>query len=70
MSKWLGFSLTPSLRICDREEEHSHDDGSDGSLFVTDPLTHHPPGNIYIHIYVVVATINILNLISMCSLEI
>lgn len=49
MNKWLGFSLTPPLRICDSEEEHEEElrhDGSDGS----DPLTHHPPGiyNIYV----------------------
>ncbi|VVA95071.1 unnamed protein product [Arabis nemorensis] len=63
MNKWFGVSLTPSLRICDREEEKEEleehiDDGnygvtdqhkarmplrSDGSLFFTDPLTHHSP---------------------------
>ncbi|ESQ27931.1 hypothetical protein EUTSA_v10019625mg [Eutrema salsugineum] len=62
MNKWLGESLTPHLRIPDREEEEDEEehrqDGicgftdqqkailplrSDGSLFFTDPLTHHPP---------------------------
>ncbi|KAJ0232042.1 AP2-like ethylene-responsive transcription factor AIL1 [Hirschfeldia incana] len=62
MNKWLGFSLTPHLRISDRvqeedEERHRHEENyvvtnqekalmplnSDGSLFFTDPLTHHHP---------------------------
>ncbi|XP_010471284.1 PREDICTED: AP2-like ethylene-responsive transcription factor AIL1 [Camelina sativa] len=47
MSKWLGFSVTPHLRTCDREEEEKDEEelrhnGSDGSLFFADPLTHHP----------------------------
>ncbi|CAH8257954.1 unnamed protein product [Arabidopsis lyrata] len=31
MNKWLGFSLTPPLRICDSEEEHEEELRHDGS---------------------------------------
>ncbi|KAG2313207.1 hypothetical protein Bca4012_027771 [Brassica carinata] len=56
MNKWLGFSLTPHLRISDRVQEEDEENyvvtnqekalmplNSDGSLFYNDPLTHHPP---------------------------
>ncbi|CAF1909614.1 hypothetical protein HID58_047296 [Brassica napus] len=54
MNKWLGFSLTPHLRISDRVQEEDEENyvatnqqkalmpHSDGSPFFTDPLTHHP----------------------------
>ncbi|CAH8334715.1 unnamed protein product [Eruca vesicaria subsp. sativa] len=56
MNKWLGFSLTPHLRISDKVQEEEDEENyvvsnqekallplnSDGSLFFTDPLTHHP----------------------------
>ena len=64
MNKWLGFSLTPHLRISDRVQEEDEENyvatnqqkalmpHSDCSPFFTDPLTHHPhPGTcIYIRL--------------------
>lgn len=36
MNKWVGFSLTPRLRICDRDQEEEEEPRHEGNYVFTD----------------------------------